>query len=70
MGQGDKAENKAEEFGGKAKEALGDATDNERLQREGQADQTSANTKQAGEKMKDAASDLKDAVTGGNRDRT
>ncbi len=63
MGIGDKAKNKAEELGGKAKEATGDATDNHDLQAEGQADQTSGKAKQAGEGLKDAAGDAKDAVT-------
>jgi uncharacterized protein YjbJ (UPF0337 family) len=49
----DKAKNKAEELGGKGKEAVGDATDNRDLQAEGQADQTKGNLKQAGEKVKD-----------------
>jgi uncharacterized protein YjbJ (UPF0337 family) len=51
----DKAKNQAEEGKGKVKEWAGDATDNERLQAEGKADQLSANTKQAGEHVKDAA---------------
>ena len=58
MGLGDKISNQAEELKGKAKEAFGDATDNERLEREGQADQASANAKQAGEHVKDAAKDV------------
>ncbi|MCO7219313.1 CsbD family protein [Klenkia sp. PcliD-1-E] len=49
----DKIKNKAEELLGQGKEAAGNATDNDRLAAEGQADQTSANTKQAGEKVKD-----------------
>jgi len=49
----DKIKNKAEELVGEAKEAIGKATDNEELRAEGQADQTSASTKQAGEKVKD-----------------
>jgi uncharacterized protein YjbJ (UPF0337 family) len=49
----DKAKNKAEELGGKGKEAVGDATDNRDLQAEGKADQVSGNLKQAGEKVKD-----------------
>lgn len=57
MGIGDKIQNKAEEFGGKAKEAVGDATDNERLQAEGAADQASAKAKQAGEAVKDGVKD-------------
>jgi uncharacterized protein YjbJ (UPF0337 family) len=61
MGIGDKIGNKAEELGGKIKQGVGDATDNERLEAEGQADQTSANTKQAGEHVKDTAEDVKNA---------
>jgi uncharacterized protein YjbJ (UPF0337 family) len=57
----DKIKNKAEELGGKGKEAVGDATDNRDLEAEGKADQTEAHTKQAGEKVKDAAKDVKDA---------
>ena len=64
MGLADKAKNKAEELGGKTKEGVGDATDNRDLQAEGQADQTSANTKQAGEHVKDAANSVKDAFKG------
>ena len=37
MGLGDKISNAAEEAKGKAKEAWGDATDNERLEAEGKA---------------------------------
>ncbi|MFH8251957.1 CsbD family protein [Microbacterium sp. B2969] len=54
MGLDDKIKNTAQDIGGKAKEAVGDATDNERLEAEGQADQTKANLKQAGENVKDA----------------
>jgi uncharacterized protein YjbJ (UPF0337 family) len=50
----DKMKNKVEELGGKAKEALGDATDDRDLQAAGQKDQTKGNLKQAGEKVKDA----------------
>ena len=39
---------------GKAKEKLGDATDNRDLQAEGKKDQSKADLKQAGEKVKDA----------------
>lgn len=60
MGLGDKISNAAEQAKGKAKEATGDATDNERLQAEGQADQFSADVKQTGEKAKDAWKDATD----------
>jgi uncharacterized protein YjbJ (UPF0337 family) len=49
----DKVDNKAEEVGGKVKEGVGKATDDEQLEAEGHADQASANVKQAGEKIKD-----------------
>lgn len=54
MSGDDKIRNAAEEAAGKAKEAVGDATDNEKLQREGKSDQVKANLKQAGEDIKDA----------------
>jgi uncharacterized protein YjbJ (UPF0337 family) len=50
----DKVDNKSEELGGKVKEGVGKATDNEKLEAEGHADQSSSNIKQAGEKIKDA----------------
>jgi len=54
MSSEDKLSNKAQELKGKVKEGAGDATDNERLENEGRADQTKGNLKQAGEKVKDA----------------
>lgn len=54
MGLDDKIDNKGDELKGKAKEATGKATDDERLEAEGKGDQTGANLKQAGEKIKDA----------------
>ena len=54
MGLDDKIQNAAEKAGGKAKEAAGKATGNERLEAEGKADQTKADLKGAGEKVKDA----------------
>jgi len=54
MGADDKIKNTAENWSGKGKEAVGDATDNERLENEGRTDQSKANLKQAGEKVKDA----------------
>lgn len=56
----DKAANKAEELKGRAKESLGEATDNEQWKAEGRGDQTKADIKQAGEKVKDAAKDAFD----------
>lgn len=54
MGMGDDIKHNAEEMKGKAKEAVGDATDNERLRAEGQTDQAKANLKKAGDDIKDA----------------
>jgi uncharacterized protein YjbJ (UPF0337 family) len=49
--------NKAEELKGKAKEKIGDWTDNESMQGEGMTDQAKAKAKQAAEDAKDAARD-------------
>jgi len=53
MGLGDKISNAAEGMGGKAKEAAGNTTDNDRLKAEGQADQVKADAKKVGESVKD-----------------
>jgi uncharacterized protein YjbJ (UPF0337 family) len=57
MGLSDKLDNAKDDLGGKAKEATGKVTDNERLEAEGKADQSKADLKQAGEKVKDAFKD-------------
>jgi uncharacterized protein YjbJ (UPF0337 family) len=57
MGLDDKIDNKSDELKGKAKEAAGKATDDERLEAEGKGDQMGADLKQAGEKVKDAFKD-------------
>ena len=49
--------NKAEDLGGKAKEAAGEATGDRSLENEGKADQTKA---QAKEKLSDAGDAIKD----------
>jgi len=54
MATEDKAAHKATEVKGKIKEGVGDATDDQELQAEGQADQAKGNIKQAGDKIKDA----------------
>lgn len=61
MGVGDRMENAAEDLGGKAKEAAGKMTDDERLEAEGKAQQTKADLKNAGENVKEAVDDVKDA---------
>lgn len=57
-------ENKAEEFGGKAKEAAGKATDNERLENEGKGDQVKSDFKQGVEDAKDKLSEGLGKLTG------
>jgi uncharacterized protein YjbJ (UPF0337 family) len=54
MGTEDKFANKGDSALGKAKEKLGDATDDRDLEAEGKKDQSKADLKQAGEKVKDA----------------
>jgi uncharacterized protein YjbJ (UPF0337 family) len=53
MGLDDKIENAGEKLGGQAKEGVGKATGDERLEAEGKGDQIKADLKQAGEKIKD-----------------
>jgi uncharacterized protein YjbJ (UPF0337 family) len=50
----DKLSNAAEDAKGKAKEAVGGATDDEELERQGKTDQAKSDIKGAGEKVKDA----------------
>ncbi|MFD5831606.1 CsbD family protein [Lentzea sp. NPDC060358] len=57
MSLSDKIGAKVESLGGKAKESTGAATGNERLRREGQADQAKAGVKEAVENVKDAVGD-------------
>jgi len=54
MGLDDKIENAKEDLQGKAKEAVGSATDDEALERQGKTDQAKSDLKDAGEKVKDA----------------
>ncbi|HEX3004244.1 MAG TPA: CsbD family protein [Angustibacter sp.] len=54
MGADDKLENTGEDLKGKAKEAAGKLSDDERMEAEGKGDQSKADLKSAGEKVKDA----------------
>jgi len=54
VGAEDKASNKIEDLGGKAKEGLGKLTGDQSTENEGKVDQAKANLKDAGEKIKDA----------------
>lgn len=58
MGAGEKFEAGMDKAKGKAKEAVGDATNNEKLAAEGKMDQAKGHMKEAGEKTKDAAKDV------------
>ena len=55
-------EGKIDELKGRAKEAAGDLTDNDRLQREGKADKAEGKVKQTIEDVKDKAEDVVDKV--------
>lgn len=57
MGLGDDIKHNAEEWKGKAKEAVGDATDNESMEAEGKLDQAKAHAKKVGDDVKDAFTD-------------
>ena len=54
MGLDDKLKNTGEKLSGQAKEAYGNASGDEQVKAEGQADQGKADLKQAGETVKDA----------------
>lgn len=54
MGLDDKLSNAAEDAKGKAKEAVGGATDDEELERQGKTDQAKSDLKDAAENVKDA----------------
>ncbi len=54
MSTSDKMNNAAQDAAGKAKEAWGKATDDEKLEAEGKVDQAASDLKDAGEKVKDA----------------
>lgn len=53
MSATDKAKNKVENLGGKAKEAVGNVTGDPETRDEGRGDQAKSNLKDAGEKVKD-----------------
>ncbi|WP_372967552.1 CsbD family protein [Microbacterium sp.] len=65
MSGADDIKNAAEKAGGKIKEGVGKATDNESLEAEGRADQTKASAKQAGENVKDAAHNVGENIKDG-----
>ena len=66
MGIGDKAKDKLQQATGKGKEAVGDATNNQELRREGQKDQVAGNVKETGrnvgDKVEKAAGDVGEKI--------
>ena len=54
MGAEDKASNKIDDLGGKAKETLGKVTGDKDIENKGKVDQAKSSVKDAGEKIKDA----------------
>jgi uncharacterized protein YjbJ (UPF0337 family) len=58
----DKAKGSMEHTKGKAKEAAGKLTDNERLEREGRKDQVKGDTRKAVGHVKDAGEKVKEGV--------
>lgn len=54
MGNADKARNKLQQVRGKAKEVVGRALNDPRLERQGRNDHRASHLKDAGEKIKDA----------------
>ncbi|MFL6155455.1 MAG: CsbD family protein [Marmoricola sp.] len=62
MGLDDKIQNKAEDLGGRAKEAAGAAAGDDSLKAEGEADQRKAGIKDKVENVKDKVQDKIDDV--------
>lgn len=60
MGVDDKFQNKAEDLGGRAKETIGDITDDNDLKADGASDQIKAKAKDVGESVKDLGDSVKD----------
>jgi uncharacterized protein YjbJ (UPF0337 family) len=58
----DRTEGTMDKAKGKVKEAVGDMTDNERLEREGKGDQVEGTAEKAKGHVKDAADDVREGV--------
>lgn len=54
MGKDDKTKNKVEEIRGDAKQRIGEATGDDSLRAQGKREESTADLKQAAEKVKDA----------------
>jgi uncharacterized protein YjbJ (UPF0337 family) len=64
MSFSDRIDNKTDELGGKAKEAVGNATDDENLAQQGKNDQAKAGLRDAVDRTKDAVGDAAEKVKG------
>lgn len=61
MTDADHMRHKVDEYAGKAKQSIGEHTDNPGLAEEGREDQAESKVKQVGDHLSDAADDVKDA---------
>jgi len=68
MGVFDKAKDKAEQLTGKAKEKVGQGTDNEELENAGKRDQLTGQAKETGHDLRDKAAGAVHDVKEGLRD--
>ena len=66
LGGADRASNKIDDLGGKAKEALGKLTHDRDIEKRGKADQAKSSLKDAGEKIKDALKKCKRVCQSGH----
>lgn len=62
-------ERQGEEMKGRAKEAAGDLTENEKLKSEGKTDQASASVKRTTDKAKQKVSEVADKLKGSSENR-
>ena len=62
MGYDEKTGNKIDDLSGKAKEGVGKATGNERLEAEGETDQAKTSVKEGVRKVKEGLSGMKDSL--------
>ena len=69
MNSQDKASDKAEELKGKAKAAVGKATDDKGLEAEGRTDAAKSKGKQFGDDVKDSLKGVKDSLKGSSEDK-
>jgi len=65
MGYDDKASNKVDDMAGKAKEGLGKATGDDKLESEGKTDQSKSDVKEQARKLKDKAEGMGRSVSDG-----